>query len=80
MSRAVFLKVFLLAVFPLAQRSILTSSATLAAPRVGTLPLPQLSHLVSPLSYGAKGDGVTDDTAAFQAAVDADGVLVLPGA
>jgi hypothetical protein len=80
MSRQFFVKVFMLAaVFSLAQGSILTSSATLPAPGVGAVPLPQLIHPVSPLSYGAKGDGVTDDTAAFQAAVNADDVLIPPG-
>jgi hypothetical protein len=80
MNRQFFIKGFMLAIFSLAQGSILTPSATLAAaPGVGAGPLPQLSHSVSPLSYGAKGDGAADDTAAFQAAVNADDVLIPPG-
>jgi polygalacturonase len=79
MNQRFFIKGFMLAIFSLAQASILTPSATLAAPGVGSVPLPQLSHSVSPLSYGAKGDGVNDDTAAFQAAVNADDVLIPPG-
>src|ERR1700674_1029625 len=66
MNQRFFIKGFMLTIFSLAQASILTPSATLAAPGVGSVPLPQLSHSVSPLSYGAKGDGVNDDTAAFQ--------------
>jgi len=80
MNQPLFVKVFMLAaIFSLAQGSILTSSATPASPGIGSVPLPQLSHPVSPLSYGAKGDGVADDTAAFQAAVNADDVLIPPG-
>lgn len=37
---------------------------------------PALVNPVSPMQYGAKCDGVTDDSAAFQAAVNASDVLV----
>lgn len=40
---------------------------------------PKLTNPVSPLAFGAKCDGMTDDTAAFQAAINASDVLVPAG-
>jgi hypothetical protein len=50
--------------------------AALSAPHIV---IPQLVDPVSPSAFGAKCDGITDDSAAFQAALDAGDVKVPPG-
>jgi hypothetical protein len=42
------------------------------------VPLPTLWNSSGPQAFGAKGDGITDDTAAFQAAVNAGDVEIPP--
>ena len=48
--------------------------------RAGREPLPDLPVVTNVLDFGAVGDGVTDDTAAFEAAIAAtiDGALLIP--
>jgi hypothetical protein len=55
------------------------ASPFVASPAAAKLTAPLLVNPVNPLDFGAKCDGVTDDTAAFQAAVNAGDVLVPPG-
>ncbi|MCW2820203.1 MAG: hypothetical protein JWR42_2990 [Marmoricola sp.] len=62
-----------------------TPTTTEAAPTTpppttgGPFTKPTLVNPVSPLSYGAKCDGVTNDAAAFQSALNASDVLVPAG-
>ncbi|WP_125469692.1 hypothetical protein [Caballeronia telluris] len=52
------------------------AAASMAVPEIV---IPALVDPVSPLAFGAKCDGVTDDSAAFQAAVDTSDVKVPAG-
>lgn len=51
------------------EKNILESKNTLA----------KIKYRATPQKYGAKGDGTTDDTAAFQAALAAERVVFVPG-
>ncbi|MBP0595607.1 hypothetical protein J8I87_39395 [Paraburkholderia sp. LEh10] len=59
------------------RKSCYIKSATTSTPARYTPPA--LVNPVSPVAYGAKCDGATDDTAAFQKAINASDVLVPAG-
>jgi hypothetical protein len=44
-----------------------------------SMPLPSLYNYRDPRAFGASGNGATDDSSAFQAAINAGDILVTPG-
>jgi hypothetical protein len=60
--------------FNATKNELLYNGATYVAAPLYTAP--KLTNVVSPMDFGAKCDGVTDDSAAFQSAVNSGDVLV----